>query len=1255
MTTLSSSEASAFSAIQQLWNASYAEIAHNLGTPDFLCDSLEHVVTVVSRHNNLAKWQQACAAAGLPDILSTCVQARIDQNATQEQAKKAKELAEKQAREAAKPSYPNPHGLPDFMAEWQVSDPEAYAHAVATKIEMDADRERARQERLDAINNPKPVEPPPSQPAGRYIPSFLRDEPVDCVSPTYGSQEAENSPQERPENQAVDSLLQQPIRDQNVTTTTPMVTNPPVFARQGLPDSFWEDDSDYLPRRAYIERLEGPTTENSYPCSHQDDSALVGQPWDASDKELFEIGYAEEQARQADQDAAHNHQEADDLLGFEEFNPSESPAYESAWAPGPYDSIDANGEIHSQNDFAYVSEPSGIPENTPTAIHLHLNKVDVEAIMADATTTLNMKINMLFVLDRLTLSPVQAKKDPRIKKVSSSYFRKLVPGSKSGSKEGITYKTVLDNLARLNCIARCSAYSSRHHVSKTTTLRHPRGSFYTVTPESFNGVLFSSLSAFIEKKLAKRAKVVQEHNNFKGIVFDPDCEDRLAADIQRYLTEKQDDGKLRHEDWALRLKAINQQVEDIREGRFYTRLSRSCGRLSSNVTNLPKFVRRYLSFNGSRLAEIDLVACHAHLIPRILTELAASEEENKNRKYRNAHDWTQVRHELTAYEEQLEGDFYMNMSVFLGLDTEGVSRDEFKKSFLLWFNNYHVATSKAKNRGTAEQIAFAMRSHLPHLTNFINAMRVKVGAELSNRMMRLESKIILPVARELAKREIPILTIHDAILVHPSHIDIVEKAMRKKLKSMELDKMDLSIKHPNDFPDDPPPPQATDDEIAAAIRATLGVSKVSKDTYKASETPGATKVPDECSKAILDARHDKGEASRVHDSGEHSDRGETINQTPEQMRGTSGTRQVLESSTRQDSQQDMNTRQANRQDSRDQQGSGIQTEQLETSGTRQGNEPNNPNTNEHEHSRLASTRRGLDVRHESTMPANVNKDSYNARQTTGTINSTTDTTNASTADTTTETDTFKHSQALATTNSAHHDDSHSQTNRITDTMNSRSALIATGCGSLRSAASAALAATFTKVAHSTGTHELVQLAMLELVKMDAQAFGSVCLNMIQDVHQHIQATTKPTTDTHKELNSHLDTAADKTNPTTQYRIICGENRDLGDLSTVHSIESKPATIHESLDDGCAAVHTSDSNLATSSSSVHESSLPSACVPLNFCVTLTRNGRVWRYHGTYGFQLQRSARKYTEDQFRAVVRAEYALFLANRRGVDSTKS
>lgn len=171
--------------------------------------------------------------------------------------------------------------------------------------------------------------------------------------------------------------------------------------------------------------------------------------------------------------------------------------------------------------------------------------------------------------------------------------------------------------------------------------------------------------------------------------------------------------------------------------------------------------------------------------------------------------------------------------------------------------------------------------------------------------------------------------------------------------------------------------------------------------------------------------------------------------------------------------------------------------------------------------------------------------------------------------------------------------------------------------------------------------------MLELVKLDAQAVKSVCSAMIDNKQQQDETFTTATTDTHNELNSHLDIAADKTNPTTQYRIICGENTVLGGSSAVHCASSKSSAVHESSATCFAAVHDSAEEPGTVYGAVHESSVTSAGLPLNFCVALTRNGRVWRYHGTHGFQLQRSARKYTEDQFRAIVRAEYVVFSAKR--------
>lgn len=159
------------------------------------------------------------------------------------------------------------------------------------------------------------------------------------------------------------------------------------------------------------------------------------------------------------------------------------------------------------------------------------------------------------------------------------------------------------------------------------------------------------------------------------------------------------------------------------------------GRFFSNVTNLPKFLRRFLSLDGEPLWEIDIRCCQPLLLASLYTDLACPER-------------------LRYIDDVLGEDFYTTLANKAGEAFD--NRDEIKVA---------VFRDVMYDRVRDTPMWRIFNREYPILAAKIAEVKKDDHAALAIQMQKLEATAMINgVAKDCMMMKLPILTIHDAVL-----------------------------------------------------------------------------------------------------------------------------------------------------------------------------------------------------------------------------------------------------------------------------------------------------------------------------------------------------------------------------------------------------------------------------------------------------------------------------------------------------------
>lgn len=200
------------------------------------------------------------------------------------------------------------------------------------------------------------------------------------------------------------------------------------------------------------------------------------------------------------------------------------------------------------------------------------------------------------------------------------------------------------------------------------------------------------------------------------------------------------------------------------------------GRYHTNISCFHKVLRPFLRVDGQPLVEVDVSACQPlclavllHDIKKdILTSVPLTEEQT-----RLAHTLSifpvccasEEEDDTIRYKKDCEsGKFYERMQEICKVD----SKSQMKKKMF-------------KDVFFGKRTLAGFRSLYPTMTRLIEWVKRHDYRHLSHELQRIESSIVIDDACDVMRvehSEVPILTIHDAILTTGEHVGLVKDVLR---------------------------------------------------------------------------------------------------------------------------------------------------------------------------------------------------------------------------------------------------------------------------------------------------------------------------------------------------------------------------------------------------------------------------------------------------------------------------------------------
>jgi hypothetical protein len=215
------------------------------------------------------------------------------------------------------------------------------------------------------------------------------------------------------------------------------------------------------------------------------------------------------------------------------------------------------------------------------------------------------------------------------------------------------------------------------------------------------------------------------------------------------------------------------------------------GRCHTNITNLPREYRQYVRLAGHELASVDVSAAQPILLGLYVGDAGArsgprepavrgSASTQRTSRNRPAEGGTLLvypssNHNLTNYlADCLSGSLYEKLS-----DLTGYPRDVVKRRFL--------AVVYGEERHMNTKVGESFHRLYPTVFDAVIEANYRLGhGGLPCEMQRLESRVMIGgVAARFLRENLstPVLTLHDCLLVPPSHTKVAEEIIRSEWQS----------------------------------------------------------------------------------------------------------------------------------------------------------------------------------------------------------------------------------------------------------------------------------------------------------------------------------------------------------------------------------------------------------------------------------------------------------------------------------------
>jgi len=253
-------------------------------------------------------------------------------------------------------------------------------------------------------------------------------------------------------------------------------------------------------------------------------------------------------------------------------------------------------------------------------------------------------------------------------------------------------------------------------------------------------------------------------------------------------------------DWEKRYRSI-QAIEKLANKEFYYNVDENVGRFHSNLTNLKKELRNFITYNGQKLVNIDIKNAQ----PLFSTLLFCKEFYNENSLKINIFNYPSIinliasnhqyfisytiilvkmldsvdKQDINAYCDFVySGNFYQKISEVLYPTATFEKQNVKKMMFVIFFsNNRYMGQSGAKSKKD-------FKAHFPQTYEIFRRIKLKNHSALAHLLQRIESSIMIEnVAARISEErpDLPIFTIHDSVVTILGNEEYVSTVIKEEI------------------------------------------------------------------------------------------------------------------------------------------------------------------------------------------------------------------------------------------------------------------------------------------------------------------------------------------------------------------------------------------------------------------------------------------------------------------------------------------
>lgn len=255
--------------------------------------------------------------------------------------------------------------------------------------------------------------------------------------------------------------------------------------------------------------------------------------------------------------------------------------------------------------------------------------------------------------------------------------------------------------------------------------------------------------------------------------------------------------------WHKRYKAIL-AINKIANQEFYYSVDENVGRFHSNLTNIKRELRNYITYDGQKLVNIDIKNSQPLFSLLLLQEGFYAEKEGQFTIHNLPQSLLLLSSPNTSYSHILimivktlqsidiqsiddyvglvsSGDFYEKMSALV-YPSESFNKQKIKEMiFTVFFSrNKFIGQVGAKPKRD-------FKTAFPSVYEIFRQLKVKNHTVLAHILQRIESEIIIQrVAKRIASErpELPIFTIHDSVATTDGNEDYVATVIKEEVFNM---------------------------------------------------------------------------------------------------------------------------------------------------------------------------------------------------------------------------------------------------------------------------------------------------------------------------------------------------------------------------------------------------------------------------------------------------------------------------------------